>query len=59
MKNPVQAASRPIVCDLCGGDPVCIDRCPTRALSFEDSKEVVVLPEDALKELLERWGIDG
>jgi len=51
--------SRPIVCDLCGGEPVCVERCPTKALSFEDSEEGGVLPEDALKELLGRWGIDG
>ena len=52
-------SSKPIVCDLCGGNPVCIDRCPTKALSYEDLKGGVVLPDDALKELLERWGIDG
>jgi carbon-monoxide dehydrogenase iron sulfur subunit len=30
----------PIKCDLCGGEPKCVDYCPTAALSFvEDDKQ--------------------
>ncbi len=27
----------PIICDLCNGDPVCVKKCPTKALTFSDS----------------------
>jgi len=26
----------PLVCDLCGGKPSCVEKCPTRALTFAD-----------------------
>jgi Fe-S-cluster-containing hydrogenase component 2 len=25
-----------LICDLCGGDPMCVKRCPTRAITYED-----------------------
>jgi len=55
----LDAASRPIVCDLCGGDPVCVERCPTGALTFAESETVTERPEEAFRELRRRWGIDG
>ncbi len=35
---------QPIVCDLCGGDPVCVKRCPTRALAYSEGEDMS-LPE--------------
>jgi Fe-S-cluster-containing hydrogenase component 2 len=51
-------ASRPLICDLCGGDPVCVKKCPTDALTYEESIQVTDQPESVFKELRERWGID-
>jgi carbon-monoxide dehydrogenase iron sulfur subunit len=28
----------PLVCDLCGGEPACVQRCPTGAISYGDSR---------------------
>ena len=53
------AASKPLICDLCGGKPVCAERCPTEALRFEESDEVLELPEDVFRDLRGRWGIGG
>jgi len=50
--------SKPLICDLCGGEPACVERCPTRALTFTDSEEIR-RPEEAFRELLGRWGIAG
>lgn len=50
---------RPKICDLCGGEPTCVDICPTSALSIRETEEVGETPEDALKRLQERWGIDA
>lgn len=29
----------PLVCDLCGGDPVCVEICPTQAILYDDRFE--------------------
>jgi Fe-S-cluster-containing hydrogenase component 2 len=51
-------ASRPLICDLCGGDPVCVKKCPTDALTYEESEQMTDQPEGIFMELRERWGID-
>jgi len=48
-----------LLCDLCGGEPVCVERCPTRALSFTDSEKGFEQLEEVFSELLRRWGIAG
>jgi Fe-S-cluster-containing hydrogenase component 2 len=50
-------ASKPIFCDLCGGRPLCAERCPTGALTYEEAERFEERPEEALKRLLDRWGI--
>ncbi|MEM2894012.1 MAG: 4Fe-4S dicluster domain-containing protein [Candidatus Bathyarchaeia archaeon] len=50
-------ASKPIFCDLCGGRPRCVERCPTGALSYEEVEEFDEKPIEALKRLMERWGL--
>jgi Fe-S-cluster-containing hydrogenase component 2 len=47
----------PLVCDLCNGSPICVTRCPTKALSFVEG---AIEPEDAEEEhrkLMVRWGM--
>jgi len=51
-------ASRPLICDLCGGDPLCVKKCPTNALTYEESGQVTDQPEGVFRGLRERWGID-
>lgn len=48
--------AKPLVCDLCKGKPVCVEKCPTEALSFVETEEFY-RHEEAFKNLLERWGI--
>ena len=52
-------ASRPLVCDLCGGEPECVGRCPTGALRFEESGEFTETMEEAFTRIRGRWGIDA
>ncbi|MFQ6075152.1 MAG: 4Fe-4S dicluster domain-containing protein [Candidatus Bathyarchaeia archaeon] len=54
----LDGSSKPLVCDLCGGEPVCVERCPTKALTLVEGGKVD-RPEEVFRELLRRWGIDG
>ena len=47
----------PIVCDLCGGDPACVVKCPTHALRFEEVDEEPPTPVEAHRALMRKWGI--
>ena len=47
----------PLVCDLCGGNPACVARCPTGALVYGDSKEEPPIPIEEHAALMRRWGI--
>ena len=48
--------SNPLICDHCGGKPLCVEKCPTRALSYiETEKQQPRLPNRILKETLRRW----
>jgi Fe-S-cluster-containing dehydrogenase component len=33
--NYNSSTGKVIKCDLCGGDPVCVDACPTGAITFK------------------------
>jgi Fe-S-cluster-containing hydrogenase component 2 len=56
----------PIVCDLCGGEPECVKRCPMNALTFQRFEVRALEITDpayiyALREFAEqagRWGLD-
>ena len=50
---------KPLLCDLCGGEPVCVQRCPTDALVYTDSEKRAEQPEEVFREILRRWGIVG
>ncbi len=50
-------STKPLICDLCGGEPVCAERCPTEAITFEEAEVFSETPEDAFRELRERWSI--
>lgn len=49
--------SRPLICDLCGGEPICVRRCPTNAITFVDSETEYPSPELESRRLLRKWGI--
>ncbi|MFP3309916.1 MAG: 4Fe-4S dicluster domain-containing protein [Acidilobus sp.] len=59
-------ARYPLICDLCGGEPMCVARCPTNALSLSRVTNVKVKPRNAaeafaigeLKKLAEGLGVD-
>jgi len=46
---------KPVICDLCGGTPICVEKCPTKALSLWDGE--AEKPEEAIRKVLRRWGI--
>ncbi len=48
-----------LICDLCGGEPQCVARCPTGALSYADSPEFSETPWEAFDRMKEEWGIHG
>jgi len=51
-------SSTPLICDQCGGKPRCVEKCPTKALSYmETSTQQPKLPKRILGETLRRWGI--
>lgn len=52
-------ASMPILCDLCGGDPACVLKCPTKAMTFQESDFFSEQPDEAYKKLRRRWGLDA
>ncbi len=48
----------PLICDQCGGEPLCVEKCPTKALTYtETEKQQPKLPNHVLEETLRRWGI--
>jgi Fe-S-cluster-containing hydrogenase component 2 len=48
----------PLVCDQCGGKPLCVERCPTKALTYVATKKrQPKSSSQILEETLERWGI--
>lgn len=50
----------PLVCDLCGGKPVCVEKCPTKALTYSETKmSQPRLPLKVLEETLRKWRIAG
>jgi Fe-S-cluster-containing hydrogenase component 2 len=53
------ADSKPVICDLCGGNPICAKRCPTNALVYEESEFFSETPIEAFKNLSVRWRIDA
>lgn len=47
-----------LVCDLCGGDPKCVARCPTGALEYVEMPEFIETPDEAFNRLKEEWGFE-
>jgi Fe-S-cluster-containing hydrogenase component 2 len=51
--------SKPLICDLCNGDPACVKRCPTEALRFEEAEFFSESPEETFSKLRKEWEIDA
>lgn len=48
----------PLICNQCGGNPLCVRRCPTKALTYvEIESRQPKSPNRVLEETLRRWGI--
>ena len=46
------------ICDQCGGKPLCVEKCPTKALKYIETEEQQPrLPSQVIKEVLRRLGI--
>jgi len=48
----------PLICNHCGGKPLCVQECPTKALTYmETETQQPKLPNQIIKETLRRWKI--
>jgi Fe-S-cluster-containing hydrogenase component 2 len=48
----------PLICDQCDGKPQCVEKCPTKALTYaETTEQQPKLPKQILEETFKRWGI--
>ncbi len=52
-------SGKPIICDLCDGNPLCVERCPTNALIFKEYEAGFEHPEKIFEVILRRWEIDA
>ena len=49
---------KPLICDLCGGKPECVSRCPTGALEYLNVEEFSETLDEAKQKLCKIWGIE-
>jgi carbon-monoxide dehydrogenase iron sulfur subunit len=48
----------PLICDQCDGKPLCVTKCPTRALTYSETRmQRPKLPSRILEETLRKWRI--
>jgi carbon-monoxide dehydrogenase iron sulfur subunit len=47
----------PLICDQCGGKPLCVEKCPTKALTYSKARTRPKLPSRVLEEMLRKWKI--
>lgn len=48
----------PLICDQCGGKPLCVEKCPTKALTYTETEmQEPKVPNQVLEETLRRWRI--
>jgi len=46
----------PLICDQCGGNPLCVEKCPTKALTYTEAEtQQPRSTNQILKETLRRW----
>lgn len=45
----------PLLCDLCGGKPLCLEKCPTNALTYTETTVPKLPPDELMKTTLKRW----
>lgn len=50
----------PQICDQCEGNPLCVQKCPTKALTYTETVELQPrLPIHVIEEIMRKWGIIG
>ena len=48
----------PLICDQCGGKPRCVEKCPTKALTYVEAEKQQPTPLNQIREeALRRWRI--
>jgi len=48
----------PLLCDQCGGRPLCVEKCPTRVLTYAETRTLQPkIPNKLLEETLRRWRV--
>jgi len=56
--DAIKIPEKAIICDLCGGEPVCVIRCPTGALEYVEAPESTSTPITVFDQLRRRWGFE-
>lgn len=47
----------PQICDQCNGSPLCVQKCPTKALTYVETEEQTPrMPNQVFEEILRMWG---
>jgi carbon-monoxide dehydrogenase iron sulfur subunit len=54
----IKVKDKALVCDMCGGDPQCVARCPTAALEYIETPPSTETPHEAFSRLKEEWGFE-
>lgn len=54
----IKVNDKALVCDMCGGDPKCVARCPTGALEYVETQPSTETPVEAFSRLKEEWGFE-
>jgi len=52
-------AGQPLICNLCEGDPICVKKCPTKAINYIETEAFTEYPQEAFEILKKRWKIDA
>ena len=56
--DAIKLKEKALICDLCGGEPECVKRCPTGSLEYIESPEPKETPVIVFQRLREMWGFE-
>jgi len=54
----IKVNDKALICNLCGGAPQCVARCPTAAIEYVEMPPSTETPIEAFSRLKEEWGFE-